>query len=240
MRVPRIYTAQILSADAVVLLDGDTSHYLTTVLRMKPGRDLTLFDGRGGEYDASIDNIRKKLITVRVGKFRDINPESRLEIKLGICLIKNDSMDWLLQKATELGATEFVPLFSDFTEIKLPKERVLKKLHHWKNIIRHACQQSGRTRLPSIAEPLTFSEWLTVSADQKYILHPYQAQTLAPEVQATRIALLAGPEGGFSETEFELARQHQFVPLSLGPRILRAETAPLCALSLIQHQLGDV
>jgi 16S rRNA (uracil1498-N3)-methyltransferase len=240
MRVPRIYTAQILSADAVVLLDGDTSHYLTTVLRMKPGRDLTLFDGRGGEYDASIDNIRKKLITVRVGKFRDINPESRLEIKLGICLIKNDSMDWLLQKATELGATEFVPLFSDFTEIKLPKERVLKKLHHWKNIIRHACQQSGRTRLPSIAEPLTFSEWLTVSADQKYILHPYQAHTLAPEVQATRIALLAGPEGGFSETEFELARQHQFVPLSLGPRILRAETAPLCALSLIQHQLGDV
>lgn len=238
MRIPRVYISQSLYENTSVQLDVSSSHHLLNVLRMQRGRKLILFNGQGGEYEASIESISNKLVKVRVGTFQNVNPESKLDIELGICLIKNDPMVWLLQKSTELGASAFVPLISQYTDVKFPKERVSRKLQHWRQVIQSACQQSGRTKLPSISEPRKFVEWLAVKADEKYIFHPYRSQEFRPKTQAKRIALLVGPEGGLSELELELAEHNRFIPVSLGPRILRAETAPLCALSILQHQLN--
>ena len=149
-------------------------------------------------------------------------------------------MDWLIQKATELGVAAISPLISDFTDIKLSEDRYPKKIKHWRQIVENACQQSGRTALPSIYSPQLLSQWLEqVEADSKWVLHPYQSRKLKADGNVKTVALLAGPEGGLSDREFALAQRQKFVATRLGPRILRTETAPLAALSLLQHQLGD-
>ena len=240
MRVPRIYTPQPLAENVTVQLDTAAAHYVANVLRMKPDRPIVLFNGQGGEYHGRLAIASKKSASVNVLSFVDKSSESSLTIRLGICLIKNDRMDWLLQKATELGVSSVVPLFSEYTDIKLPKERYEKKLKHWRQVMTNACQQSGRTLLPTISEPMELSDWLKpVDTDLKYVLHPYNAERLKSTASINSVTLLVGPEGGLSEHEIALAHEHEFLSLSLGPRILRAETAPLAALSLLQHHFGD-
>jgi 16S rRNA (uracil1498-N3)-methyltransferase len=250
MRIPRLYVKQKLSANSNVELSQETSHYLCNVLRVKAGREVVLFDGRlsddgkTGEYQATLLEANKRSAVVAIKKFIETQSESQLNIELACCLIKNDRMDWLIQKATELGVTSISPLFSEYTDVKLSAERLDKKQFHWQQIVISACEQSGRTQIPIVNFPSSLSGWIVQSsAEEKYVLHPYNAKPFAfynsHQKNNKTVALLMGPEGGLSDKEVNEAHAKQFKSVLLGPRILRAETAPLVALSILQSQLGD-
>jgi 16S rRNA (uracil1498-N3)-methyltransferase len=245
MRIPRIYTTQSLSENSSITLDQAAAHYVVNVLRMKEGRPLILFNGEGGEYEGTLATTSKKTATVNLFKFNEVIVESPIETVLGVCLIKNDRMDWLLQKATEMGVTKICPLLSEFTDVKFHQDRADKKMQHWNQVVINACQQSGRTSVPVIDKPIKLESWASkVSGDQKLVLHPYQSKKLkdivADDLNVNSVALLVGPEGGLSEGEVKVAHQYGFQSLSMGPRILRAETAPLAALCLVQQVFGDL
>jgi 16S rRNA (uracil1498-N3)-methyltransferase len=241
MRTPRLFIRQPLAPQQVVVLDAAAAHYVGTVLRVKPGRDLIVFNGEGGEYLARVDQVTKKTVSLWIESFVDRDAESPLQIELGACLIKNDPMDWLIQKAVELGVTTISPLLSEFTDTKLPADKVEKKCVHWQQVVISACEQSGRTRIPVVNRPQPLMTWVDlVQAEYKCVLHPYQSQPFAVTKTPESLALLVGPEGGLSAAEFTYACGQEFIPLQLGPRILRAETAPLAALAIIQSVCGDL
>jgi len=248
MRIPRLYTPQLLSENQTVSLGDEAAHYLKNVLRMKPKRKLVLFNGEGGQYHATIESVDKKGVSVAVGEYAAVNNESPLVLELGVCIIKNDAMDWLVQKAVELGVTRISPLSSDYTDVKLSPERLEKKQQHWQQVAIHACEQCGRAMVPVINKATTFHDWSReVQADKRIILHPYNASSFkemaAPWLESvsapSTFAIALGPEGGFSDEEVGEAFNSGFLPLSLGPRILRAETAPLAVLPLLQSYFGD-
>ncbi|MBX2808804.1 MAG: 16S rRNA (uracil(1498)-N(3))-methyltransferase [Cellvibrionaceae bacterium] len=246
MRIPRIYTPQALNPGSEITLEDTAAHHIATVLRSKRGRPVVLFNGLGGEYCANITDISKKKVALTVTSYTDKNTESALTVELGICLIKYDRFDWLIQKATELGVNKITPMVSEFTDIKLPPERVEKKHRHWQEVMINACEQSGRTVLANIEKPTTLTNWLTnTQSECKLVLHPAATNTIGDIKKISgkntaAIALLIGPEGGLSQTEIQQAQNSQFTPVDLGPRILRAETAPLAALSILQYQYGDL
>ena len=172
MRTPRLYISQVLVENARIILDKEASHYVCVVLRLKANRELVLFNGQlsagDGEYKATLLEANKRAAVVEVGEFRATKSESPLAIELACCLIKNDRFDWLLQKATELGVSSISPIISEFTDAKLPKDRLEKKVRHWQNIVISACEQSERTRVPTVHEPVSLGAWLCGNkSDQK-------------------------------------------------------------------------
>lgn len=240
MRCPRIYSPQPLAAHASLELEAAAAHHLARVLRMQAGDALVLFNGEGGEYPATIAAIGKRSVTVATEQFVDTVLESPLQLHLGIAMSKGDRMDWIVQKATELGATHIVPLYSERVELKLQGERAEKKLEHWRGIAIAACEQCGRNRLPVIADIQPLAAWLEqTAADKKFVLHHRSEATLDAAAKPGSVALLIGPEGGLSETEIAAAQRRGFEPLRLGPRVLRTETAPLAAISVLQYVWGD-
>ena len=154
MRVPRIYLDQVLTIDSSVLLNESASHYLSKVLRMSVGRELIVFNGRGGEYAAVITQVDKKSIVIKTGKFNEDNRQSPLSIELAIGISRGERMDWVLQKATELGVTSITPLFTERTEVKVSGERQDKKIQHWQQILISACEQCQRNILPVLSRPV--------------------------------------------------------------------------------------
>ncbi|HWV15348.1 MAG TPA: 16S rRNA (uracil(1498)-N(3))-methyltransferase [Cellvibrio sp.] len=241
MRIPRIFTAQPLAANSSIDLEEAPSHHLAKVLRMQAGRELILFNGRGGEYSASITAISKKAVSVQLRDFIAEDRQSPLQLELAIGVSRGERMDWVLQKATELGATKITPLLTERTEVKLNNERSDKKLEHWQQIIVSACEQCQRNLLPELSKPVAIDEWLAqCNAELKFVLHHRDNQGLPASQNISSVALLIGPEGGLSEREIEQALQQHFSPLTLGPRILRTETAPLAAISLVQYLWGDL
>lgn len=240
MRVPRIYSSVPVSAQTNVELDQRASHYLLHVLRVKTGYKLRLFDGSGEDFDAQVATTGRKTISVEIGTPTPSTPESPLHTTLAIGLSKGERMDWLIQKATELGVNCVQPLFCERVEVKLSGDRVAKKIEHWSNVAISACEQCGRGSLPVINPPLILGEWLQQSRDALQLIFTDGGQPLsAIEEQPQSINLLIGPEGGFSQTEKDLALASQYKPISLGPRILRTETAPIAALTLVQSRWGD-
>lgn len=242
MRSTRVYTGQPLATGTEVTLDATASRHLATVLRLKPGDPVTLFNGEGGEYAAVLKLCSSKQVVASVSVFSDHQRESPLHIHLGIGLSRGDRMDWMIQKATEVGVTEITPLFTERTEVKLKADRSAKKLRHWQQISASACEQCYRTRLPVIHPPTTLDQWLTtVSAEKKLVLHHRSQHSINQlrDQQVATAALLIGPEGGLSDREIQLAEQSDFNPLTLGPRVLRTETAPVVAISLLQSLWGD-
>lgn len=210
---------------------------------MDTGRELILFNGQGGEYRATITAINKKNVEVRVEDFSDIDRQSPLDINLGIGISRGERFDWVLQKATELGVNRITPLLTERTEVKLNGDRLQKKLQHWQQIAISACEQCQRNRLPEIASPQRLDSWLSEAAQNtglKLVLHHRSEQSLAEHQSPERVTLLIGPEGGLSEAEIQTAEQRGFSALSLGPRVLRTETAPVVALSLMQYLWGDI
>jgi 16S rRNA (uracil1498-N3)-methyltransferase len=201
---------------------------------------LILFDGRGGEYAATITAVDRQRVTVATGEHRTGIAESRLRIHLGLAVSRGERMDWALQKATELGVTDVTPLLTERTGVKLPPDRAEKKLQHWRQVIISACEQSGRCILPRL-EPLTmFDDWVAdTAAERRFILHPGSAGDLS-DAPVDGVALLVGPEGGFSGSEVDAALAAGFEALQLGPRVLRTETAPLAAIALLQGLWGDL
>jgi len=240
MRIPRIFTHQALVSNSTLSLAEPQSHYASKVLRMQAGRELVLFNGEGGEYSAEISVVHKKHVDVTVKEFTAENRESQLKLELAIGVSRGERMDWVLQKATELGVTRIIPLITERTEVKLGGERADKKMEHWQQIIISACEQCQRNLLPQLSAPQNYSEWVThCNAELKFVLHHRDNKGLPHDKNATSVALLIGPEGGLDEDEIAQAITRGFSPLTLGPRVLRTETAPVAAISLVQYLWGD-
>ncbi len=241
MRNTRIYTEQALQSRASFVLAPEPSRHIARSLRMEVGAALTLFDGRGGEYPAIIDAIDKKHVTVTTGEHDAVERESVLDVHLGIALSRGDRFDWVIQKATELGVRRITPLDTEHTGVRLKGDRLEKKLGHWQQVAVSACEQCGRNRLPAIGNVTTVAQWLgTNNAELSFVLHHRAADVPALPDTAKDIALLIGPEGGLSASEIAAAEDAGFNALSLGPRVLRTETAPLAALALLQARWGDM
>ena len=241
MRIPRIFTGQVLQAESTFNLEPGPSQHLARALRMQVGSEITLFDGRGGEYPAVISALGKKSVSVNTLEHRDIEVESPLHVHLGIAISRGERMDWVIQKATELGVSRITPLFTERTEVKLKGERAGKKLDHWRQVATSACEQCGRNRVPDIDELMTLPVWLDqAQAALKLVLH-HRADALPQKEDPPKsVSLLVGPEGGLSAIEIETAENQGFRSLRLGKRVLRTETAPLAALAVLQSRWGDM
>jgi len=240
MRTTRFYLPQSLSPNATVELTAEASHHAFTVLRLKEGAPLIVFNGEGGEYAATIVSASKKSVIIQTSLFNSVDNESPLLTHLAIGISKGERFDFVLQKATELGVSEITPLFTERTEVRLNQERQEKIQQRWKNIIINACEQSQRNRLPKLNSPIELSSLLgNEKSEQKFILHHHSQRALDKNTKPQSVCLMVGPEGGFSASEFTLATKYGFVPLALGSRVLRTETAPLAALSVVQLLWGD-
>ena len=239
MREIRVFTDQPLTCGEEVVLDPMASRHLS-VLRLKAGSEVTLFNGEGGEYSTRILTAGKTC-RLSIEAFSDREMESPLAIHLGIGISRGDRMDLVVQKATELGVKTITPLYTERTEVKLKGDRADKKLRHWRQIAVSACEQCGRNRLPEISSPEPIAHWLPVSADLKFVLHHRSEKNLRDYASAPKtVALLIGPEGGLSTSEISTAEKNGFNPLTLGPRVMRTETAPLAAVSIFQSLWGDM
>jgi 16S rRNA (uracil1498-N3)-methyltransferase len=240
MRIPRIFTEQSLSSGAAVTLEEGPSRHVGKVLRMQAGRELILFNGQGGQYQACITHAGKKSVEVEIGDFSESSKNSPLEIELAIGLSKGDRFDFVLQKATELGITKISPLITERSEVKLNAERLEKKMASWQQIIIAACEQCQLNIIPSLAAPQKLEAWLeSCESDLKLVLHHRSDAKLADMSKPKNLALLIGPEGGLSAEEIQQAQTAGCRALTLGPRVLRTETAPIAALSLAQYLWGD-
>lgn len=241
MRITRFYLPLTLSANATVELTPEASHHAVTVLRLKAGDPLIVFNGEGGEYTATIVVASKKSVVIQTGTFDPRNNESPLATHLAIGISKGERFDLVLQKATELGVSEITPLVTERTEVRLSQERQEKIRLRWQTIAINACEQCQRNRLPKLNAPVELRSLLAVeNSEKKFILHHHSEHPLDKAQSPKSVCLLVGPEGGFSDMEFKLATQCGFTPLALGPRVLRTETAPLAALSVVQALWGDL
>ena len=240
MRIPRLYTPQPLATGRTIELRDAPAHYLSRVLRLSPGRPVIVFNGEGGEFSGSLVSMDKKSVEVQLDEYSSFDRLPELTIELAIGLSRGERWDYVLQKATELGVSRIVPLLTERTEVKLKGERLQKKIDHWQQICISACEQCQRNRLPEITEVTALEAYLPRAVgERKFVLHHRDSQKLAAGSAPVSLSLLIGPEGGLSETEIEIARREDFAPLTLGPRVLRTETAPTVALSLVQYLWGD-
>ncbi|MGY0218535.1 16S rRNA (uracil(1498)-N(3))-methyltransferase [Endozoicomonadaceae bacterium StTr2] len=240
MRNPRIFTPQPLSLNTEVQLADDAANHVGRVLRMKPGEPLVLFNSEGGSYQGAIEAVSKKSVSVTLSEHRPDDNESPLRIELGQALSRGERMDWAIQKATEAGVTEITPLFTERCEVKLNNERQEKRLQHWRKVAISACEQCARNRVPVINPPQQLNDWLAERQTKlNFVLHHRTERKLSGYETPSSVSLLIGPEGGLSADEIKQAENKQFNALALGPRVLRTETAPVAAISLMQYLWGD-
>jgi len=244
MRTPRIHHHEPLRGKERVALSPAAAKHVLTVLRLKPGAALTLFDGSGFEYSGTLDEADKKHAWVKLTGMHGPVVESPLKVTLAQGISRGERMDYTVQKAVELGVTEIVPVLTERSVVKLDAAGAEKKRGHWQVVAVSACEQSGRVRIPAVQPPLTLVQFLSapLETDLKLMLDPSGGMTVKtlPRPANARVLLLVGPEGGLSETERALAAKAGFHGLKLGPRILRTETAALVALSLLQLVWGDI
>ena len=240
--MPRFHCPLPLSAGIEVDLPAGATRHVQ-VLRMQPGDTITLFEGRqdgiGGEWQATILRMGRSDVQVRVDHHVPTDRENPRPVHLLAGITANERMDWLVEKATELGVTSITPLLAERSVLKLKGERGDKKRAHWQAVAVAACEQCGRNRVPVIHEAVTLAQWLqqAPASGLRAVLSLAQGtqplqQVLTPEAAALPVFFLSGPEGGLTAAEETLARGNGFVPVTLGPRTLRAETAPLAALVL--------
>ena len=241
MRISRLYIAMPLVLHQTIRLDEDSAHYLRTVLRLKKAQSITLFNGKGGEYQGQAVEVSRKRVLIELLSFADRSVESGLQVILGLGVSRGDRMDFAVQKSVELGVAQIAPLQTERCVVHLTAEKGQNKVRHWQKIAQHATEQSGRTIRPEVSEVQLIDNWINQQAGLKLFLDPFAPQTLRElQPEDNRVALLAGPEGGFSEQEREKAKQAGFVPVRLGPRVLRTETATLAALTAVQVLWGDL
>lgn len=239
MRVSRIHVPGPLGAGTRVL-EGDAAHYLGRVLRLAPGAPVRLFDGSGQEWPGVIADVSKKSVTVELQAGEPGLAESPLQVHLGQAMSRGERMDWAIQKAVELGVDEITPLYTERCEVKLQGDRADKRQAHWQQIAVSACEQCGRSRVPRINAPVRLDEWLgSVAADLRLVLHHRTDMQLTDLTRPSSLALLIGPEGGLTAQEIDQAQVAHFRACRFGPRVLRTETAPVVALSVVQQLWGD-
>lgn len=241
MRIPRFYEPQPLAADTSLVLGDSSTQHIARVLRMRAGEPIVLFNGDGHEYRATLTEVAKRSVSATVNGVIAPARISPLPIHIGQSLSRGERMDYAIQKATELGMASMTPLFSERCEVKLNAERQEKRQAHWQQIAISACEQSLRCDVPPVTAPQTLAHWIsTVDAELKLVLHHHTEQPLGSLAKPASIALLIGPEGGLTEEEVALARQHGFLPVAFGPRVFRTETAPVAAQAILQYLWGDL
>jgi len=240
LRIHRIHTDQSLEPEAEILLQGAPAHYLTRVLRVVPGQSVVLFNGDGCDYASEIVRPGKKDVLTRVLGRVPARPESPLRITLVQALSRGERLDQTLQKSTELGMATFQPLISERVEVRFKPDRQDKRMEHWRNVVISACEQCGRAFIPAVYEPLSLGEWLGLDRQgPRLVLEPGADSALTRISLEDKVSLLVGPEGGFSDSELALMRLHDVQAASLGPRILRTETAGPAAIAILQALAGD-
>jgi 16S rRNA (uracil1498-N3)-methyltransferase len=240
MRLTRVFSEQPLGAGGELTLSASAAAHVGRVLRLGVGAQLTVFDGTGGEYAATIVESRGTVLRVRLGTHRCIERESPLKITLAQALARGERMDWVIQKATELGVAVLVPLVTERSVVKLDAHQADKRREHWRGIVIAACEQCGRNRLPEILPPAPLGEFLSTARDgTRVLLDPAAEAGLQTIGTVPGVTLLIGPEGGLSPDERTLAIDAGFRPVRMGPRVLRTETAAIAALSALQALLGD-
>ncbi len=244
MRISRFYTDRSLNSGDMVTLDEDTSHYILRVLRLRPGDRLILFNGNGSEYYAVVSATGRKQAAVLIGEADEPQRESGLRVFLGQGVPRGERMDFVLQKAVELGVVSITPLCTARSQVQLTGKRLENRRAHWQGILRSACQQSNRVVLPTLNQVTHLSGWLESEQLQetqhKLVLDPSASRHLRELEPATSVTVLVGPEGGLDQDEIKLAGLHGFQRIQLGPRILRTDTAALATLAAVQALWGDL
>lgn len=257
MTPPRFYCPGAITAGQVVELPANAAHHAARVLRLEQGDQVTLFNGEGGEFAAIIARIDKKGVAIAAEKYLAIKRESPLVITLVQALCANEKMDWVVQKAVELGVNRIQPVVSNRSVVRLSGERAEKRGQHWQQVVIAACEQCGRNQLPQVLPLRSLSDWLSEAAGQqaterassklRLILSPTADKSLreyaeslsaVPTVPAS-ISLLVGPEGGLAPEEEDAAVAAGLIPLRLGSRVLRVEGAALAAVAAMQVLWGD-
>jgi 16S rRNA (uracil1498-N3)-methyltransferase len=240
MTIPRIHCEHKLGPGAQFALAPEASQHVAKALRLKAGDALVVFDGRGGEYEASIQRVDRDRVDVKVGAFRDVDREGALTVGLVQGLPEADKMDWIIQKATELGIAWIQPVICERSVVRLAGERAARREAHWQRVAIAAAEQSGRTRVPEVRPTLPFMNWIAApGGPARWLLDPAADPIAAHVPPPSPLELVVGPEGGLSERERSLALDRGFDSVGLGPRVLRTETAPLAALAALHALSGD-
>ncbi len=240
MRIPRVYLDQTLDSGSTIPLSTEAHRHVVNVLRLREKDKLIVFNAQGNEFSAHIKSIEKKQTSITIEQQQQNHTTSPLHIELGLSLIKNDKLDFAIQKSVELGVACITPLAADRSTIKLDSKRELKRQAHWQGIIQSACEQSGRNILPRLNALQNISNWLESSDTAGIVFEPAATTSLDKLIHCESIRIIIGPEGGFSRPELENIVQHGFEQVRLGPRVLRAETAAITAISALQLLWGDL
>lgn len=242
MSIPRIYIDDDLAEGAALPLVDEPFRHAIQVLRLREGEAVNLFNGRGGEYSARIESIGRRDALLRLDRFDAVDRESPLWVTLLQGVSKGERMDYSVQKAVELGVAAIVPVLTERCNVKLDAERWEKKLAHWRGVAIAACEQSGRTRLPKLQAPLALDSALALARDHALCLtlDPLAERGLYGPAPQGPVALLVGPEGGLSTAEVLESTSQGFIPVRLGPRVLRTETAGPALLAALQARWGDL
>ncbi len=250
MRIPRIYHVDPLNFSQIIHLDDNAARHVGLVLRLEVTDKIILFNGDGCDYLAEIIEIQKKKISLKIMEKQNINTESSLSIHLGQAVSRGEKMDWVIQKAVELGVNEITPVSTQYTQAKVS----VQKLEHWRKIMISACEQCGRNKIPILYPAVNLSDWLNkikISGQSQHhsnlIFEPEAGGHLSDlggfaslgMTDLRTMAVLIGPEGGFSPDEITFSQQYGFQSVKLGNRILRTETAAIAAISALQTLFGD-
>jgi 16S rRNA (uracil1498-N3)-methyltransferase len=236
--MPRFYCPTPLATGLALSLPAGAARHVQ-VLRLQPGDVITLFNGQGGEFDATVTRMGRSDVDVEVGAHQAVEREATRAVHLLAGITANERMDWLVEKATELGVASITPLVAERSVLKLKGERAEKKLAHWQGVAVAAAEQCGRNRVPTVHPAMTLAEWVKKAPPgERWVLslsegtQPLaQMQGPATGLPMAPVTVLSGPEGGLSPTEEAAALAAGFAPVTLGPRVLRAETAPLAVLA---------
>ena len=241
--IPRFHVPSPLAPGATVELPREAAHHALKVLRVGAGDTAILFDGRGGQWAATLHPAGKSLRAV-LNEYDETDLEPPLNITLVQCLPSADKMDFVVQKAVELGVSRIQPVAAKRSVIRLSGERMDKRVAHWRNIVSASCEQCGRNRVPEVAPILDLPQYLAMAAEHNELrlicLPGTDARVRDLKIPAQRVSLLVGPEGGFEESEIRMAQVAGFSALGLGPRVLRTETAGPAALAALMCLWGDL
>jgi 16S rRNA (uracil1498-N3)-methyltransferase len=242
MRLNRVHAEVPVGGRVHVELDGTAANHIARVLRLRVGDALILFDNAGGEYAATVVAFARKTVRVAVGEYYPVSRESPLRVTLAQGISRGERMDVVVQKATELGVKRIVPVLAARTVVRLNDAQAANRLRRWRAIAVAACEQCGRNSLPEVTAPMTLQQFLVSQLPDglRLMLRPDGGLKVRDLPASSAVTVLIGPEGGLSDAEQSAALAAQFKGLSLGPRILRTETAALAALAVIQQQLGDL
>ncbi|MFT3896892.1 MAG: 16S rRNA (uracil(1498)-N(3))-methyltransferase [Thermomonas sp.] len=239
MRLTRCFAETILRPGYEVALPESAAAHLVRVLRLREGDECILFNGDQFDYLAKITQIAKREVRAKILNSSLLTNESPLRIVLVQGIARGEKMDWILQKATELGVAGFVPVHAERGEVRLDGERAEKRLRHWRSVVVSACEQSGRAHIPEVVAPRTLADALTGLPAVRLLLDPEAAQQLPSRIVGDACAIAIGPEGGWSATDIATLEAAGFIGARLGPRVLRTETAGIAAIAALQARAGD-